>query len=410
MTETIDVVVIGAGQAGLSIGFYLSQMGRQYVILEKASEIVPAWRGRWESFTLVLPNWTVRLPDCIYDGNDADGFMGRDELVEYFEQFAASFDPEIRFGQTVTAIEKNSANGSYLVRTADNAFEAKNVVVAVGTFQTPRIPAFNQDISDAVTQIHSSDYVNPQSLADGAVMVVGTGQSGCQIADELYRSGRRVYLCVSGAMRVPRRYRGRDSIAWLQDTGFFDETTDKLPSSRDRFKANPFLTGKDGGRSLDLHQFAKDGVVLLGHMAGADGDTVTFVPDLHDNLKKIDDFVAEWKHSIDALIEKNNLPVEEARKHRPLSEGYNAPVIEELNLTQERINTIIWATGFKFDFSWIKFPLLDQDGYPIQERGVSAYPGLYFVGLHFMHRRRSGLLMGVADDAAHVAQSIAARE
>ena len=409
MAENVDVVVIGAGQAGLSIGYYLSRMERQYVILEKASAIVPAWRSRWDSFTLVLPNWTVRLPDFAYDGDDPEGFMGRDELVELLERFAASFEPEIRFGQTVTAIEQAPDGERFLVRTKDNVLEANSVVVAVGTFQMPRIPAFDRHISSTVTQLHSSHYVNPSSLDDGAVMVVGTGQSGCQIAEELYQSGRKVYLCVGGATRVPRRYRGKDSISWLVETGFFEQTPDMLPSSRARFKAHPFLTGKDGGHSLDLHQFAKDGVTLLGHVSGADGTLLTFRPDLHENLKNIDQFVVDFERSIDELIEKKGLEVEDKVEQPQMSDAYNSEVITELDLAAEGITTIIWATGFRYDFGWIKLPLLDDDGYPIQERGVSAYPGLYFVGLHFLYRRKSGLLMGVGPDAAHVAGAIAQR-
>ncbi len=410
MNEHIDVVVIGAGQAGLSVSYYLSKMGRQFVILEKASKIVPAWRSRWESFTLVLPNWTVRMPDFAYEGDDPDGFMGRDELVDYMEAFAARFEPEVRFGQNVSLVEKNPNGENYLVHTQDSVIEASNVVVAVGTFQSGRIPPFGANIASTVTQLHSSHYVNPASLADGAVMVVGSGQSGCQIAEELYQSGRKVFLCVGSATRIPRRYRGKDSVSWLVESGFFDQTPDMLPSSRARFKAHPFLTGKDGGHSLDLHQFALDGVVLLGHMSGADGERLTFAPDLQKSLKNVDQFVVDWEQSIDELIEKRGLVAPEAAEAPALTDGYGTELIEALNLADEGISTIIWATGYKFDFSWIKLPLLDQDAYPIQEKGVSGYPGLYFVGLHFMHRRKSGLLLGVAEDAAHVARAIATRQ
>jgi len=409
MSEQLDVVVIGAGQAGLSIGYYLSKMRRQFVILEKASTIVPAWRSRWDSFTLVIPNWTVRLPDFAYRGDDPDGFMSRDELVRLLEEFAALFNPEIRFGQTVTSIEKAPTGGGFLVRTQDGVLEAKNVVVAVGTFQMPRIPAFGRHISESVAQLHSSHYVNPSALDSGGVMVVGTGQSGCQIAEELYQSGRKVYLCVGGATRIPRRYRGKDSVSWLVETGFFEQTPDMLPSSRARFKAHPFLTGKDGGHSLDLHQFAKDGVTLLGHVAGADGTKLTFKPDLHENLKAIDQFVLDFEKSVDKMIEERGLEAEEEAGEPLMTDAYDSAVITELDLAAEGITTVIWATGFRYDFGWIKLPLLDEDGYPIQKRGVSAYPGLYFLGLHFLYRRKSGLLMGVGADAAYLADAISQR-
>ena len=409
MVEHKDVVIIGAGQAGLSLGYYLAQSGREYVILEQASRIIPAWRGRWDSFTLVLPNWTVQMPGFAYEGEDPDGFMGRDELVEYFEQFAATFDPDVRFGWKVTAVEKNPNGDNYWVHTSESLIEADNVVVAAGTFQTPRIPPFSKNISEGIAQLHTNDYSNPESLPDGAVLVVGTGQSGCQIAEELHQSGRKVYLCVGGATRIPRRYRGQDSIYWLGSTGFFDQTVDSLPSSKARFNANPFLTGKGGGRSLDLHQFARDGIVLLGHLKDAQGDTVVLVPDLNESLVKVDQSVLDFKQAVDKYIDENHIEAEEAPLQAEMKDGYASEIIEELDLRAVGIKTIIWATGYRFDFSWVKFPLLDSDDYPIQTCGVTEYPGLYFLGLHWLYKRKSGLLWGVGEVAAHIAEDIVAR-
>ncbi|UCF28695.1 MAG: FAD-dependent oxidoreductase, partial [Chloroflexota bacterium] len=261
-----------------------------------------------------------------------------------------------------------------------------------------------------INQIHTSEYQNPDSLPEGAVLVVGTGQSGCQIAEELYLSGRKVFLCVGGANRVPRRYRGKDIIYWLDKINFFDQTADSLSSSKERFAAHPFLTGKDGGRSLNLHKFAKDGVVLLGHMKDAQGYRVQFIPDLKDNLQKVDQFVVDLKQRIDNYIIEHNIAAEEAPRQIELNNGYESKIIEELDLRTEGISTIIWATGYKFDFSWVDFPIFDQDGYPIQDRGVSEVPGLFFLGLHFLYKRRSGLLWGVGEDAAHVAKAIGARD
>lgn len=409
MIEHLDTVVIGAGQAGLSIGYYLSKLDREYVILEKASTITPTWRKRWDSFTLVLPNWTYQIPDHTYNGDDPNGFMGRDDLVEHLEQFTASFDPEIRFGSKVTSVEKNPNGDNFLVTTTESTILADNVVVATGTFQEPRLPSFSKNLSEEFTQIHTSNYHNPESLPSGAVLVVGTGQSGCQIAEELYQNGRKVYLCVGGATRIPRRYRGKDTIWWLNEINFFDQTADSLTSSKERFKAHPFVTGKNGGHSLNLHQFAKDGVVLLGHMKSAQDNKVTLVPDLRENLAKVDQFVADLKQNIDKLIVEQKIDAEEAPTNSEMKDGYEAEIIEELDLKAEGIRTIIWATGYKFDFSWISFPILDQDDYPIQDRGISEYPGLYFLGLHFMHNRKSGLLWGVGEYADHIAKDIAAR-
>jgi putative flavoprotein involved in K+ transport len=410
MTEHFDTIVIGAGQAGLSIGYYLSKLGRQYIILEQAANIAPTWRGRWDSFTLVLPNWTYQIPDNEYDGEDPDGFMGRDELVARLEQFANSFNPEIRFGSRVLSVKNGAADGKFQVATESSSYSAENVIVAAGTFQSPRLPPFSKNLAGDITQLHTSEYQNPESIPEGAVLVVGTGQSGCQIAEELYLSGRKIFLCVGGATRVPRRYRGKDIIYWLDKINFFDQTADSLASSRERFNAHPFVTGKDGGRSLNLHQFARDGVTLLGHMKAAQDHKVQFVPDLKDNLQKVDQFVTKLKHDIDKLIADQNLAAPEAPQAEQLTNGYDLEIIEELDLKAEQINTIIWATGYKFDFSWVELPIFDQDGYPIQNRGVSEIPGLYFLGLHFLYKRRSGLLWGVGADAAHVAKVISNRD
>ena len=221
MNEYFDTIVIGAGQAGLAISYYLNQQGRKYVILDKAKAIVPAWRSRWDSFTLVLPNWTLQMPDFPYQGDDPDGFLTRDEMVAYMEQFAARFDPPVRFETTVSAIEKDPERDHFLVHTSDRTYEAANVVVTTGTYQKPRIPAFSARIDPDITQLHIKDYTNPNALPAGAVLVVGSGQSGSQIAEELYQQGRKVYLCVGGATRLPRSYRGKDSIWWLKSNSIF---------------------------------------------------------------------------------------------------------------------------------------------------------------------------------------------
>jgi putative flavoprotein involved in K+ transport len=409
MNEQVGTIIIGAGHSGLGMGYCLAQRKLHFIILEKGEALSPAWRSRWDSFTLVLPNWTLQLPGYAYQGNDPNGFLTKDEMVRHMEGFAAAFQPDIRFGSQVTSIEKAPDGEIFLVRTQDCIYEAGNVVVATGTYQSPRLPAFQRNISDDIIQLHTSQYRNPGQLPDGAVLVVGSGQSGCQIAEELYISGRKVYLCVGGAIRMPRTYRGKDSVKWLSDMGFFDMTVDKLSSPREKFVANPFLTGKDGGHSLDLHQFARDGVVLLGRMRDAQGGCIFLAPTLVESLTKIDNFVADVTGKIDQYIEKNHIAAEEAPAQTPLKDGYAAPLIEELDLHAAGITSIIWATGYKFDYSLVKFPVFDADGYPIQTRGITDVPGLYFVGLHFMHKRKSGLPWGIAVDAEYIAEHIQAR-
>jgi putative flavoprotein involved in K+ transport len=404
--ECFDTIVIGAGQAGLATGYYLSQNKQKYVILEQSSTIASAWLSRWDSFSLVLPNWTLQMPEFPYQGEEPDGFLSKDEIIKYFERFAATFNPDIRFRNKVIRVEKNPVHQNFLVHTSDHIYETANVVVATGTFQKPKIPPFSKNLSEEITQLHTSEYRNPQELPEGAILVVGSGQSGCQIAEELYQSGRKAYLCVGGATRLPRFYRGKDSIFWLREMNFFDQTVDTLESPKERFSANPFLSGKGGGRSLDLHQFAKDGVILLGHMRDAKGKKIFLLPDLKESLSKIDDFVVELKKNIDKFIETHNIEAEEESVESELSDGFDFEIIEELDLEAAGIKTIIWATGFRFNFSWVKFPVADEYGYPIQTRGVSEIPGLYFSGLHWLYKRRSGLPWGVGEDAAHIVEHL----
>jgi putative flavoprotein involved in K+ transport len=404
MIEQVDTIIVGAGQGGLSMSYYLKKQGREHIILEQSDQAAPAWRSRWDSFTLITPNWMTRLPGAEYQGDDPDGFMGRDQLVGYFQEYIERFELPVRYGSRVTSVERNGAG--YLVRTGETEYKASNVVIATGLHQQPKVPTFSADLPKEIHQLHSSEYRNPQAPPAGAVLVVGSAQSGCQIAEELYQSGRKVYLSVSSAGRFPRRYRGQDTTRWLDKIGFGDRTVDKLPSPQAKFAANPHGTGKDGGRTINLHQFARDGVVLLGRLQGVRGDRIVLAPDLQENLAKGDKFETELLRGIDTYIEKNGLdaPIDPLPE---LRDGYEAEVILELDLKSAGISSVIWATGYKFDFSLVKLPAFDTDGFPVQKRGVTEFPGLYFIGLPFLHTASSGLLVGVGDDAAHVASAIA---
>jgi putative flavoprotein involved in K+ transport len=272
----------------------------------------------------------------------------------------------------------------------------------------PNIPDFCSKLPSGLYQIHSSKYRNPDQLPTGSVLVVGSAQSGCQIAEELNNHGRKVYLCTGSADRLPRRYRGRDSFWWAAQLGIFDQTVEDLPSPDARFKANPQVSGKDGGKTLNLHQLAEKGITLLGRMENADGKKIAIGDDLEDNLAQADKFAAEFKKGVDQLVEKTGIDVPEPEEPAKKPDaGYQLEPQVDLNLEKENIRSVIWATGYDFDYSWIKFPIYDEAGYPVQERGVTEQPGLYFVGLHWLHTRESGLLSGVGDDAAHIAQHIA---
>ena len=400
--EKIETIIVGGGQAGLATSYHLKQLGREHVVFEAADKPAHAWRNdRWDSFTLVTPNWTIQLPGAHYDGNDPDGFLKKDEVVAYFDRYVEKYNFPVQFKTSVLEFAPLENGKGYQVKTDGKTFQAKNVVMATGSFQKPKIPAFSSNIPSGILQLHSGHYRNPNQLPEGAVLVVGSAQSGMQIAEELYQSGRKVYLSTGFAPRVPRRYRGRDIVAWLADTGFFDQTVDKLPSPKARFAANPQATGRDGGHNLNLHQFVRDGVTLFGHIADARDGKVMFKPDLKENLVRVDKAEKDILAMIDKYIEANG--VNASQEPLPdLQDGYSVEIITELDLKAANINTIIWAMGYTFDYGLVKLPVTDEDGFPIQNGGVTQYPGLYFVGMNWLSKRKSAILIGVNEDVEHI--------
>jgi putative flavoprotein involved in K+ transport len=408
MIDTVETLIVGGGQAGLAISYYLKQERREHVVLERAPAVANAWRHqRWDSFTLVTPNFQVRMPGAEYSGNDPYGFMSLSQVVKYFDDYVRRFRLPVRCGVEVTRVEKRSE--FYLARTSEGDYEAVNVVIATGLYQSPKIPGFSAAIPAEVLQIHSMEYRNPLALPEGAVLVVGTGQSGAQLAEELYQSGTKVYLSIGSAGRVPRRYRGKDINDWFTRMGMFDTEVGELKSPRDKFAPHPQISGKNGGESLNLHQFSRDGVVLLGHLRDLNREKLIFQPDLKETLAKVDQFEIDALKKVDDYIVRKglNTPPETVPQ---LRDGYQQEVITELDLKASGISTVIWATGYAFDFSFVRLPVVDADGYPIQKRGVTAYEGLYFLGMPWLHNRKSGILFGVGDDAAYLAAHMVARE
>lgn len=410
MKQKYSTIIIGGGQAGLSTSYHLTQRGQEHIVLEAAAQAGNAWRkDRWDSFRLLTPNWSFRLPGAEYQGDDPNGFMSREQVVTAFEQYVERFRMPVQYGVRVNSVEPTADGKGYRVTTDGAVLEARNVVIATGLFQRPKVPAFSAELPAHITQIHSNAYRNPQALPPGEVLVVGSGQSGGQIAEELYLSGQRVYLCVSSTGRAPRRYRGKDAYWWLNQMGIMDRTVEELPSSKAKYAANPHLSSRDGGRSLNLHQFARDGVVLLGRLQSSHSGRIWLAPDLKENLAKADQFEADLVKRIDGFIAQagldappESLPV--------LRDGYRVDEIGELDLLSAGINTIIWAMGYDFDFNLVKVPIFDSEGYPIQTRGVTDYAGLYFIGLPWLHKQKSGLLLGVGEDAEYLARVIADRE
>ncbi|HET9642152.1 MAG TPA: NAD(P)-binding domain-containing protein [Burkholderiaceae bacterium] len=409
MLEHIDTVIVGGGQGGLATSYHLTQQGIPHVVLEKKDRPAPTWEDeRWDSFTLVTPNWSFRLPGAEYRGDRPDDFMSRDEIVARFRDYVEQYRLPLRYDTEVVSIERADEAQSLRVRTRDAGFLARNVVVATGLFQFPRLhPAASRLPSDIV-QLHSSQYRNPSALPPGNVLVVGSSQSGCQIANELMSSGRQVYLSVGASCRLPRRYRGHDCTEWLERLGLWDKTADTLPSPNARFAPSPQLAGRHDGEDLDLHRFAAEGMRLLGHLENIVGDHIHLRDDLAENLEKADRLEATFLAAVDQFVQAKGLDA--PAEHRPIrDEGYEVEPVRTLSLLREGISSVIWATGYGFDFGMVRFPVFDSDGYPQQRRGVTNVPGLYFVGLPWLHKQKSGLIAGVGEDAEYVASSISER-
>jgi putative flavoprotein involved in K+ transport len=405
MPEATETIIIGAGQAGLSLSFQLAQRGRPHLVLEQADRPGPVWREqRWDSFTLVTPNWTFRLPGAEYAGPEPGGFMPRDEIALRLEDYALSHRLPVRCGVRVSAVH-SGRRSRFIVDTDAGAYEAEKVVVATGMFQQPRRPKLAAALPGDLLQLHTAQYRGPDQLLPGAVLVVGSGQSGCQIAEELYRSGRQVFLSVGRAGRAPRRYRGRDIFEWMAAMGFLDQTPDKLPSPEARFGANPHLSGAGGGHSLNLHQFARDGVQLLGRLAASRDGRVWLHDDLPASLAASDKFEAELTRGIDSYITQAG--VDAPPESLPaLRDGFQAAPREALDLSAEDIGTVIWATGFSFDFSLVRFPVFEPNGFPQAPRCATVVPGLYFLGLTWQPTRGSGLLLNIGKLSAGLADQI----
>jgi putative flavoprotein involved in K+ transport len=410
MRTHVDTVIVGGGQAGISVSYWLTQEGRAHLVLEQSDKPAEAWQNhRRDSFTLNTPNWQTRLPGAWYNGPDPDGFMSRSEVVAYIERYIEQFGLPIRFGVRVERIDRNEKSRLYLVRTSDGQrITAWNVVVATGLYQTPKVPAFSSALPANIRQVHSDAYRNPAELLPGTVLVVGSAQSGAQIAEELYLSGKKVYLAVGRAGRVPRRYRGKDANWWSEKLGLYDRTVEQLPSPRAKFAGKPYISGRMGGRTINLHQFARDGVSLLGHLQGVDSGKLKLAPDLWDNLAAADAHEADFVKSVDVYIAKTGMVAPEETLPA-LRDGFRTPLTTELDLELTDLTNIIWATSYAFDFSLVKLPVLDKDGFPIQRGGVTTYPGLYFVGLPWLPTAKSGLLYGVGDSARSIARNIADR-
>ncbi|MBY6539339.1 MSMEG_0569 family flavin-dependent oxidoreductase [Rhodococcus sp. BP-349] len=405
MTEHHTVIVIGAGQAGLSMSWHLTRRGVDHVVLERDT-IAHEWLdGRWDNFTLVTPNWQCVLPGYAYDGDDPDGFMTRDLVYDFVRRYADSFGAPVREHVAVLSVQQ-APGGGYAVSTSAGAMTADQVVVAVGGYHVPSIPRLAERVPETITQIHSSRYRSAAALPPGGVLVVGTGQSGAQIAEDLHLEGRQVHLVTGSAPRVARFYRGRDCVAWLQDMGVYDVSISEHAGGLfKRESTNHYVTGRDGGRDIDLRAFALDGMRLYGRLTdvGSDG-VLRFAPTLEQSLDAADAVSEGIKNDIDAYIARAGLdaPVEERYTPvwRPESEA------AELDLEAAGVTSVVWAVGFRRDYRWLKVGVFDGEGHPAHTRGVTAAEGLYFLGLPWQNTWGSGRFAAVARDAEYLAEQM----
>jgi putative flavoprotein involved in K+ transport len=402
MPERVDTVVIGAGQAGLATSYHLTAVGLEHVVLERG-EVANTWRTeRWDGFYLNTPRWTQALPGGEYSGSDPEGFSSLAETISYFDEYAKAIAAPVRTGVAVKRL--TVTGGGLRLELDDDALDAGNVVVAAGAYQRPTPTALAWAVPADVFQLHTTAYRRPEQLPDGSVLVVGSGQSGCQIADELLEAGRRVYVSVGRCPWVPRRYRGRELVHWLVDTGISDQTVDTLPSPAARLVCNPPVSGNDGGHDCNPLWLEDRGAVLLGRLDGVRGHELVFAADLDDSLAFARGFLDDLLSKCDDYAAEQGLDLPAAEPPRTPRER---DAVERLDLRAAGIGTVLWANGFRPDFSWIDLPLSDEQGWPVQHRGVTDVPGLYFVGLHWLHKRKSSLLFGVGEDAAHIAAHIA---
>jgi putative flavoprotein involved in K+ transport len=411
MRTYVNTLIVGGGQAGLTVSYYLTEQGREHLVLEQSNKPAEAWRNhRWDSFTLNTPNWQTRLraqsiavpiPTASWRetrSSRTSNAMSRSSTCPFAMACALAVSLGMRLPVSIGC---GPANGRCIT--------ARNVVVATGLYQTPKLPKFSSALPSDIRQVHSDAYRNPAQLLPGAVLVVGSAQSGAQIAEELYQAGKKVYLAVGRGGRVPRRYRGKDANWWSEQLGLYDRTVDQLPSPRAKFAGKPHISGTQGGHTLNLHQFARDGVALLGRLQGVEDGKLKLAPDLWDSLASADAHEAAFVESIDDYIARTGTRAPE-EVLPALRDGFRIPPVIELDLKLSGIRNVIWATSYAFDFSLVKLPVLDADGFPIQTAGVSAHPGLYFVGLPWLPTAKTGLLYGVGDNAWFIAQTIAKRD
>ena len=402
MNECIETIIVGGGQAGLAMSYHLSRRGREHVVLERA-RVAERWRTqRWDSLMFQFPNWSIALPGRSYTGTDPDGFSHKSEVLAFIEGYATWLKAPVRTGIEVQCLRPASHPGRYLVSTNAGTFETRNVVIATGPYQRPRIPALSMGLPPDVLQVHAGEYRSPHELPSGAVLVVGSGASGCQIAEELLAAGHRVFFAIGRHRRVPRRYRGQDVFWWRRELGYLDEKAEDTP--RELRQPPPLVTGVGGGHDVDIRNYARDGMTLLGHVREIRDGRIAVAGDLEESLAAGDRAFDELTSAVDGYLRTCDIDAGDVRTS--ISPRIAPTSVDGIDIRASEIRSVIWATGYQLDFRWIELPILDARGEPLQCRGVTSAPGIYFLGLAWMHKVKSSFLYGVGEDAEYLAERI----
>jgi len=412
---TMDAVIVGAGQGGLGVSYFLQQNGHSHVVFERG-RVGESWSSqRWDSFKLNTPNFMSALPGLPYDGPQADGFGRRDELVHYFQRYVEHFQLPVRTGVTVVSVEQSEDEEHFIVKTkpdgqGEESVTSRSVVIASGILHTPKFPGTGARLPRDIAQLHTADYRNPWALPPGAIVVVGSGQSGCQIAEDLLSAGRTVYLCTSRVGRAPRRYRGRDILEWWIDMKFLDVTFASLEDKAVSRAPQPQVSGLGRfGHTVSLQQLARQGAVILGRLLDAGGSTLVLSDEAAAHVRFADEFSQRLKDGVDAYLARAGItppPLEDDPADVPDPGAKCVSPLRRLDLREAHVGTVIWATGFTADFSWIHLPVLDPEGRPVYQRGISPVRSLYFIGFPWLNSRKSGIIYGIAEDAQHIANAI----
>lgn len=404
----VETVVVGAGQAGLAMSWHLQAAGREHLLVDRRSTLGGGWLDRWDAFQLVSPNFFTSMPGYPYAGPDPDGFMPRDAVVARFRDYAATIAAPVQLDTDVRRLTRSPADGRFHLDTSRGPITAREVVVAGGPFQVPHIPAEAAGFAPSIRQVHSHAYRRPADLPPGGVLLIGSGQTGVQLAEELVEAGRPVTLSVGHCGRTLRRYRGRDSFSWIYELANHGEavgvtlpSVEMLPTPRDRFGCTPHVSGHGGGHDTNLRQMAMNGIRLAGRFTGAEGTRASFAPDLEANLAFADRFFDErFRPLIDRFIAATGI---DAPPGEVPQVDYRPPEVTGLDLEAEGISTVLWTSGYRPAFAWIDLPIFDEQGMPRHVRGETEVAGLTFIGLPWLRDITSANLAGVGRDAAWLA-------